>query len=134
MSKLLDDLIQQKRDDTESYEEFLRKAEQLAMHLVGQSPSNSHPSILNNLPAAIVLFNNLSDIPMTTFQCPEDSEQKAQIALNIDLAMRENAPAGWRGDDTREKQVLNALFPVMNRDREATMAIFEIIKKQQGYA
>ena len=27
--------------------------------------------------------------------------------------MRENAPAGWKGDDTREKQVLNALFPIM---------------------
>jgi type I restriction enzyme R subunit len=47
--------------------------------------------------------------------------------------MREHAPAGWRGDDTREKQVLNALFPVMSRDREATQAIFEIIKNQPGY-
>ena len=38
--------------------------------------------------------------------------------------MREKAPAGWKGDDTREKQVLNALFPIMSRDRQATQAIF----------
>jgi type I restriction enzyme R subunit len=47
--------------------------------------------------------------------------------------MREKAPAGWKGDDTREKQVLNALFPVMSRDRQATQAVFEIIKNQPGY-
>jgi type I restriction enzyme R subunit len=29
--------------------------------------------------------------------------------------------------------VLNALFPLMSRDRAATQAIFEIIKHQDGY-
>ena len=47
--------------------------------------------------------------------------------------MREHAPAGWKGDDAREEQVLNALFPLIDRDREATLAIFEIIKNQPGY-
>jgi type I restriction enzyme S subunit len=36
-------------------------------------------------------------------------------------------------EHTREKQVLNALFPIMARDRVATRAIFEIIKNQPGY-
>jgi type I restriction enzyme R subunit len=48
--------------------------------------------------------------------------------------MREKAPSGWKGDPAREAQVLNALFPIMNRDREATRAIYEIIKQQAGYA
>jgi type I restriction enzyme R subunit len=47
--------------------------------------------------------------------------------------MRERAPAGWKGDEMREKQVLNALFPLMFRDRTATLAIFEIIKHQSGH-
>ena len=55
------------------------------------------------------------------------------LALELDQAMREKAPAGWKGDDVREKQVLNALFPIMSRDRVATLAIFEIIKNQSGY-
>jgi type I restriction enzyme R subunit len=90
--------------------------------------------VLNAYPGAIVLFNNLASIPSTTFQCPTDDAAKAKIALEIDRAMRERAPAGWKGDDTREKQVLNALFPIMSRDRDATRAIFEIIRQQPGYS
>ena len=80
-----------------------------------------------------MLFNNLASIPATTFQSPTDAYEKAKLALEIDRAMHERAPAGWKGDDTREKQVLNALFPIMSRDRVATQAIFEIIKNQRGY-
>jgi type I restriction enzyme R subunit len=45
----------------------------------------------------------------------------------------ERAPAGWKGDQAREAQVLNALFPLLDRDRAATLALFEIIKNQPGY-
>ena len=132
MSKLLDDLIKQSRADTAAYEEFLKKAEELVKRMA-QKDSGGHPPKLNGYPGAVVLFNNLPDVPATTFQCPADIDGKAEVALLIDLTIRENAPAGWKGDDTREKQVLNALFPIMSRDREATLAIFEIIKKQPGY-
>ena len=47
--------------------------------------------------------------------------------------MRERAPAGWKGDQAREAQVLNALFPLLGRDREATLALFELVKNQPGY-
>ena len=63
----------------------------------------------------------------------QQQEDRAELALRIDQAMREHAPAGWKGDDTREKQVLNALFPILARDRAATLAVFEIIKNQPGY-
>jgi type I restriction enzyme R subunit len=29
--------------------------------------------------------------------------------------------------------VLNALFPILSRNRQATLAVFEIIKNQPGY-
>lgn len=80
-----------------------------------------------------MLFNNLGSIPSTAFQCPSAEDDKATLALKIDLTIRERAPAGWKGDQTREAQVLNALFPLLDRDREATMALFEIIKNQPGY-
>jgi type I restriction enzyme R subunit len=80
-----------------------------------------------------VLFNNLATLSATTFQCPPDEDGKAKLALEIDQAIRERAPAGWKGDDIREKQVLNALYPIMARDRTATQGIFEIIKNQPGY-
>jgi type I restriction enzyme R subunit len=132
MSKLLDDLIKQSRADTAAYEAFLKKAEDLVRRMA-QKDAGSHPAMLNGYPGAIVLFNNLASIPTTIFRCPADEDAKAMLALQLDLAMRENAPAGWRGDDPREKQVLNALFPIMSRDRQATQAVFEIIKNQPGY-
>jgi type I restriction enzyme R subunit len=132
MSKLLADLIKQSRADTVAYEAFLKQAEELVRRM-GQKDSGGHPAMLNGYPGGIVLFNNLSDIPATSFQCPADEDGKAKLALELDLAMREKAPAGWKGDDIREKQVLNALFPIMSRDRQATQAIFEVIKNQPGY-
>ena len=132
MSKLLDDLIKQRRDDTESYEEFLRKAEALVKQMAGQSSAGAFPSVLNGHALAVVLFNNLDSILVNSFHCPDDAEDKADLAIEIERTMHEMAPAGWKGDETREKQVLNALFPLLERDRKATLAIFTIIKNQPG--
>jgi len=133
MSQLLDDLIQQSRDDTAAYEEFLRKAEELVKKLAAKQPSDGIPASLHGQREATVLFNNLGAIPATQFSYPTADEDRAALALKIDSAIREHAPAGWYGDQAREAQVLNALFPLLDRDRDATQALFEIIKNQPGY-
>ncbi len=61
------------------------------------------------------------------------AEDRAALAVRLDRVVRESAPAGWKGDQAREAQVLNALYPVLDRDREATRAVFEIVKNQPGY-
>jgi type I restriction enzyme R subunit len=63
----------------------------------------------------------------------EYEDERLRLALEIDRVMRERAPAGWKGDQAREAQVLNALFPLLNRDRGATLALFAIVKNQPGY-
>jgi type I restriction enzyme R subunit len=133
MSKLLDDLIKQRRSDTAEYEEFLRKAEQLVRRLAAQEPAQGAPAVLHGKREATVLFNNLASLPATTFVCPDDAEVRAALANQIDSALRERAPAGWKGDQAREAQVLNSIFPLLSRDREATLALFEIVKNQAGY-
>jgi type I restriction enzyme R subunit len=133
MSLLLDDLIKQSRADTAAYEEFLRKAEDLVRRLATKQPEAGIPAVLHGKHEAAVLFNNLGEIPASNFRYPTAEEDKAALALKIDQAVREHAPAGWYGDQAREAQVLNALFPILDRDREATLALFEIIKNQQGY-
>jgi type I restriction enzyme R subunit len=100
MSKLLEDLIKLSREDTAAYEEFLRKAEALVRQLAQKGPGNS-PSALNGHREARVLFNNLDSIAATSFQCPQDEDGKVRLALEIDQAIRLNAPASWRGDETR---------------------------------
>ena len=135
MSKLLDDLIKQSRSDTAAYEIFLKDAESLVKRIAQKHTGGGHPHVLNGYPEAIVLFNNLASIAATNFECPADQDEKAKLALEIDLAMRERAPAGWKSDidGPRGIQVMNALFPILSRDRVATQAIFEIIKNQTGY-
>jgi type I restriction enzyme, R subunit len=138
MSKLLDDLIKQSRTDAADYATWLKKAEELANRLVKKGATASVPASLHGKPEAIVLFGNLPDIlagssAVVKEESPIEIEERAALALKLDQAMRQHAPAGWKGDDIREKQVLNALFPIMDRDRAATLAIFEIIKNQPGY-
>lgn len=134
MSILLDDLIKQKHLDTLSYGAFLQQAEDLVKQMAGQGGKLSYPLAINNHPQAITLYNNLPSIAATIFKCPADDDQRARLALKIDQVMKEDAPAGFKGDSVKEGQILNALYPVMDKDEEATLAIFEIIKHQQGYA
>jgi len=138
MSKLLDDLIKQSRTDAAEYEKFLKKAEELVKRMAKKYIVSGVPAVLHGKPEATVIYSSLYDVladdtSSVREESPLEKEARADLALRIDQAMREKAPAGWKGDDTREKQVLNALFPIMSRDRKATQAIFEIIKNQPGY-
>ena len=141
MSKLLDDLITQSRADTAAYEEFLRKAEELVNQLAGKQPDEGVPAALRGKCEAIVIYNNLPQIlavardGATSVAEPhvDYGDAFVKLALEIDRVMHEQAPAGWKGDQAREAQVLNALFPLLNRDREATRALFELVRNQPGY-
>jgi type I restriction enzyme R subunit len=141
MSKLLDDLISQSRADTAAYEAFLRNAEALVKRLAAKQPEAGVPAALHGKREATAIYNNLPRI--LSAGCPEVANvaeppaeygnSLVKLALGIDLVMRERAPAGWKGDQAREAQVLNALFPLLDRNREATLALFELIKNQPGY-
>lgn len=133
MSRLLDDLIQQRRADTVAYEEFLRDAEALVRRLAERHSEEGVPTELQGNREAVVIFNNLETLPATDFQYPTRDQARAELAMRLDRVVRERAPAGWKGDQAREAQVLNALYPLLDRDREATQALFEIVKNQPGY-
>ena len=141
ISKLLEDLIKQKRDDAESYQKFLKQAEELVKKMAGKTPTSGVPAELHGKPGAIVIFNNLPSIledPMSSRMeegTPDWMEQYAALALEIDLTMREQAPAGWKEDidGPRGRQVINALYPLMARNKAATQRLFDIIKNQPGY-
>lgn len=141
MSKLLDDLIQQSRESTEAYEQFLRNAEDLVKKLHEKQHDNDGPIILRGNPGALVIYRNLpdilpSDIPPDSVVAeapPEYGDQLGQLALKIDQTMHHEAPAGWRGDEAKERIVQNLLHPLTGRDREATLKLFDLLKNQPGY-
>jgi type I restriction enzyme R subunit len=142
MSQLLDDLIQHSRAESAAYEEFLRKAEALVKRLASNKSDGDTPAALHGLREATVIYNNLPQLLAAGAQAQpdrvaephaEDDAERLRLALEIDRVMRERAPAGWKGDQARESQVLNALFPLVDRNREATLALFELVKNQPGY-
>lgn len=137
MSKLLDDLIQQSRETAEEYEEFLRNVESLVKKHAAKLPGGDVPMLLHGKPEATRIYRNLPMILAAGDTQGQgqtaDADELVKLALEIDRAMREQAPAGWKGDRAREVQVLNALFPLLERDRAATQAMFELIKNQVGY-
>ena len=145
MSLLLDELIRQSRTSAAEYAEFLRKAETLAKQLASKQTDAGVPAALHGRPEATVIYNNLPQIlaagRAATNSLAEpraeygdaDANANAALALEIDRVMRERAPAGWKGDQAREAQVLNALAPLLQKNKPATLALFELIKNQPGY-
>jgi hypothetical protein len=71
--------------------------------------------------------------PLSPSQTPKADETRLKLAMEIDRTMREQAPAGWKGDQARGAQVLNTLFPLLDRNHEATLALFDLVKHQPGY-
>ena len=140
MSKLLVDLIEQRRDDTESYEEFLRNAEALAKQLDRTHTKPGLPAPLVGKPEAAVLYNNLPMILASTDLTDLVEEPTASIndemmllALKLDHELKTKAHAGWRGDQAKESQVLNIIHSSLGNTREATLAVFNIVKNLPGY-
>jgi len=125
MSKLLDDLIKQTRADAAAHEEFLRKAEALVKRLTAKLPDEQVPAALHGKREATVIYNNLPGIlaagraraAAVAEPHEEYGDERLRLALEIDRVMRERAPAGWKGDQARE----------------ATLALFELVKNQPGY-
>jgi type I restriction enzyme R subunit len=138
MSKLLEDLIKQSRSAAVAYEEFLKKAEELVKRMASKAQDGDVPASLHGNAEAIVIFNNLSDIlDIGSFvvreEGPADRENRVKLALKIDRAMRDDAPARWKGDQPKESMVKNLLFDLLDKNREAMQAMFEIVKQQPGY-
>jgi type I restriction enzyme R subunit len=141
MSRLLDDLIKQSRADAAAYEEFLKKAEALVKRLATKQPDEAIPAALHGKREATVIYNNLprilalrgNEVAGVAEPGAESGDERLRLALEIDRVMHERAPAGWKGDQAREAQVLNVLFPLLDRNREATLALFELVKNQPGY-
>ena len=140
MSKLLNDLIKQKRDDTEAYEEFLKNAEVLVRKLVKGQSDTGIPSALQGNREATTLYNNFMNLVSSGLDNHEIAEDKSaygdeqlQVVLRLDALIKAEAPAAWKGDEVKERVVQNLIHRTLGKGREATLAVFELVKNQPGY-
>jgi type I restriction enzyme R subunit len=139
MSKLLDDLIKQKRDDTASYEQFLRDAEALVKKLAKGKGEHDVPAELHGNREATALYNNLPSVlaagaaVVTGEPLPDLGDARLALAMKLDQVIRSQAPAGWKGDEVKERVVQNLIHNTLGKNPQATLAMFDIIKNQSGY-
>ena len=143
MSKLLDDLIKQSREDAAAYEEFLRKAEALVKRLAAKQSEDGVPAALHGRREATVIYNNLPQILAAgraraggvAEPSPEYGDERLRLALEIDRVMREQAPAGWKGDQGARRgpgteRAVSAAGPQTAMPRSHCSML---VKNQPGY-
>jgi type I restriction enzyme R subunit len=131
MSKLLDEIIAERKAKAIEYEEYLKRIAELTKN-VAAGHAGDTPELLKRSPALRAIYHNLK-----RSEAPEDSmvqdDPCAGSGQQIDETVKQVRPDGWRGIQARENIIKTALLPLLNGDISEVERIFFIIKAQNEY-
>jgi type I restriction enzyme R subunit len=116
MSKLLDEIIQERKANAINYEEYLRKIAELSIK-VTQSTRDDLPDEVKT-PAQRALYNNTG--------------KNEALAIKLDSTVKKVKKADWRGNTPKENEIKQALNEILN-DQTEVERLFAIIKQQSEY-
>ena len=114
---LLDELIQQRKDEAISYEEYLQKIAQLCQQVTNPEGTGDYPASLDTN-AKRALYDNLN--------------QNEALALALDNEIRSTKKDNWRGSKIKQREVKNAIKKYIDRGDEIER-IFDEVKNQAEY-
>jgi len=120
MSELLDALIEQRRQEATSYQEYLENVKQLAKQIIqpeGFAQSNYPPSL--DTPGKRSLYDNL--------------RKDEALALCIDTAVRSTKKEGWIGNRFKEREIERAIRIAIGENNLNVTDILELVKNQDEY-
>lgn len=117
MSKLLDELIEQRKKETVAYQEYLKKIKALASKLSDSGSSGEYPEKLDTR-AKRALYDNL--------------DKNEVLAIALDAVIHANKLDDWRDGGLRERRLKIAVNKLVD-DEEKTAELMEIIKAQSEY-
>lgn len=140
MSALLDEIIAARKAKAIEYEEYLKRIAELVKKVeAGQAEDT--PEQLNT-PGRRALYNNLGRgtsvgnasvaAESTAFYKNATNDDVLDLAIKIDETVKRNRPDSWRGVQTREQVIKQALYGVL-QDVAEVERIFLIIKAQREY-
>ncbi|MGB3632985.1 MAG: hypothetical protein WA982_02980, partial [Rubrobacteraceae bacterium] len=118
MSELLDALIQQRKDGAEDYKTYLDNLVDLAAQVKNPAGGGAYPASLDTS-AKRALYDNL------------DGDET--VAVRVDTAVRYTRKDDWRGNNFKEKEVLNAVREELGEYETRADEIFELVKNQREY-
>ena len=125
MSRLLEDLIRQRKQGAMDYREYLSKIADVSEKI---SAPNTHTYAARiNTGALRALFDNLGDAP---------ADRREVIALAIDAAIRSTKKHDWRGTYAKRMEVRYAIAKVIDQFSDDNLdldTIFELVMNQNEY-
>jgi len=116
MSKLLSEIIKERKESAENYEEYLKKISDLAKK-VNTMTRDDLPSGIQTR-AQRALYNNLG--------------KDEAMAIKIDEAIKRVSQADWRGNFSKENEIKHAIYHILKNVEEVNR-VFPIIKQQNEY-
>ncbi len=126
LSEMLEDLIQQRKIEAMSYEEYLRQVVELAQAILHPEEGDSYPPEIRNSSARRALYDFL--------------ESDASMAIDIDHAIRISIRPFWRENFQKQQSVRSAIYTRLIEaglsESDATTKteeIFELAKIQEEY-
>jgi type I restriction enzyme R subunit len=144
MSKLLEDLVEERKEKIIKYEEYLKKIETLTQKLIErESIGESYPESIRRSTAKKAIYDNLEGI-----------DNREELTNKIDAEIRAVKKDGWRGNKIKEREVKNAIAKMLDKNLDfetqnlndvvkdsavpytksgLVEQIFEIVKKQDEY-
>lgn len=120
MSELLDAIIEERRKQSITYQEYLEKIKALARQVVHPQGTSKHqyPSSIDT-PAKRALYDNL--------------DNNEVLAVKIDTAIRYTKKADWVGDRFKEREVANAIREEAAGYNVDIASVLELAKNQREY-
>jgi type I restriction enzyme R subunit len=116
MSKLLNDVIKERKAKAISYEEYLHKIAELSKKVSNATRDDLPKEIETNAQRA--LYHNLGN--------------NEALALQLDEAVKTVKKSDWRGNLPKENEIKAALLKIL-KDKDEVERIFSIIKQQGEY-
>lgn len=123
MSQLLDALIDQRRNEAIDYQAYLERIIDLSKQIQHPRQTEYPPRICTA--ALQAFYDNLQD--------HTEPEEREQLALDIDQAIRDIKKDDWRGNTFKEREVRNAIRNVVGADEPVVQQLFELALNQHDY-
>ena len=130
MSKLLDELIQRRREEVVAYADYLKEVIDIARKAKRGEGGSSRPSSIDS-PALRAIYDNLPG--MESDSDATEADNREPVALAVHQAVQDAKMAEWRGHDIKERRVMKAVHQALGPFGDRTEAIFDIVKAQSEY-
>lgn len=118
MSKVLTDLIAERKKGTEDYKELLEKYIELAKNVSKPEENDIYPEKIRKSMALMSLYDNL--------------DENEDLAKKIHDAVLSSRQDGFRNDFVKENRIKREIYKILN-DKDEVERIFKVIIMQEEY-